>query len=45
LDEIDGEVPSARISGLTGMGLDILEEKVIKLADKLKLYEDMECSA
>jgi len=27
------------------MGIDILEDKVIKLADSLKLYEDMECLA
>jgi translation initiation factor IF-2 len=45
IDEINGEVPSARISGLTGLGIDILEDKVIELSKKLKLFEDMECSA
>lgn len=29
VDEINGDVPSAWISGLTGLGLDILEDKVI----------------
>lgn len=45
VDEIDGEIPSARISGLTGLGLDELEDKVIKLSESLKLYEDQDCSA
>jgi translation initiation factor IF-2 len=45
IDELNGEIPSARISGLTGVGLDILEEKVIKLAKSLKLFEDMNCAA
>lgn len=45
IDEINGEVPSARISGLTGLGLDVLEDKVIELSTKMKLFEDMECAA
>lgn len=32
LDEIGGDVPSARISGLTGFGLDNLEQKIIEVS-------------
>jgi len=30
---------------LKGIGLDILEDKIIKVAKEMKLFEDMECPA
>lgn len=40
LDEVGGEIPSARISALNKLGLEYLEEKVIELADNLDLKEE-----
>lgn len=37
LDELGGDTPSARISALNKIGLDKLEEKITRLAKKLKL--------
>jgi len=43
LDEVGGNVPSARISALNDIGLDILEEKIVQTANKMNLFEDMDC--
>ena len=45
LDEVGGDIPSARISGLKGTGLDVIEDKIIKVAKDMKLFEDRECDA
>ena len=45
LDELDGPVPSVRISALTGLNCEQLESKIMEVADDLELYEDYKCAA
>jgi translation initiation factor IF-2 len=45
VEQLGGDSPCALISALNKIGLDILEEKVIKLAEKLNLKEDHEINA
>ena len=45
VDEIGGEVLSARISALTGLGFEELEDRIQKTAERMKLVEDYKCSA
>ena len=42
LDEVGGDVPSARISALKKQGLNDLEERITELAESLNLKEDYE---
>ena len=45
IDELDGPIPSARISALSGLGFEELENKIVNMAESLELYEDFECPA
>jgi len=45
IDELDGPVPSARIAAVSGLGFDELEDKIVTMAENMKLYEDFECPA
>lgn len=43
VDELGGDVPCAQISALTKLGLDVLEEKLITLAEELELKAPHDC--
>lgn len=45
MDELDGIVPSARISALSGLGCDDLEDKLTKMGEELRLFEDQQSDA
>lgn len=45
LEELGGEVPSVDVSGLTGKGLDVLEENIVTLAEVLDLRAERQNTA
>lgn len=45
VDEIGGDLPWALISALSKEGLDVLEQKIVTLADELNLMEEHDWNA
>ena len=45
VEDVGGDIPCAQVSALNKIGLDVLEQKVIQLAESLKLKEAHDCPA